>query len=135
MLQITLDLESELALEALASAKAKKQDIKEFLVEMVREGMAATERKAIHRPEQLRGLMSKKQRMDDAVERAIALKPGQEFRLQDLYDQDEWARMEGTTFFGRQFRQEVEKDKVAVHVRKNGANQAIYRRLEDKEPR
>ena len=128
MLQVTLDLEPDMALEALGLAKEKGQDIKEFLVDMARVGMSATARAALHQPDQPRGLVSKKARMDDAVKRAMKLKAGEEFRLQDLYDQDEWAKISGPTFFGRQFRLEVEAKGIAKHVRKNGANQAIYRR-------
>lgn len=129
MLQVTLDLESDMALDALARAKEQGKDIKEFLVDMARAGMSATARAALHQPDQPRGLVSKKARLDDAVKRAMKLKAGEEFRLQDLYDQDEWANISGPTFFGRQFRLEVEGKRVAEHVRKNGANQAIYRRL------
>lgn len=128
MFQITLDLDPDLAHEVIERARAKGEDVRSFLVELVADGLNArypVKRKA----------MSPKQRMDDAVDRAFALKPGARFKLQDLYDKDDWATIPSPTNFGRQFKQEVEKAGVARYVGKNSANQAIYERLEDPESR
>lgn len=126
MFQITLDLDTDLAQEVIERSKAKGEDVRSFLVGLVIDALNA--RHPI-KPK----LSSPKQRMDDAVDRAFALKPGARFKLQDLYDKDDWATIPSPTNFGRQFKQEVEKANVARYVGKNSANQAIYERLEDSE--
>jgi hypothetical protein len=64
-----------------------------------------------------------------AVERATAKTTGEEFSLEDLFSEDEWAFFgTRTTVLGRMFRQAIESTapQVAYHDRKTGANKAVY---------
>lgn len=66
--------------------------------------------------------------LKEALKRAQAKKPGEEFRVEELFTATEWQRVEAKNHVGRFFRTAAE-DKFVMHIGKTESNHAIYRRL------
>jgi hypothetical protein len=75
-------------------------------------------------------MMSTHAALDTALQRARDKKAGAEFSLEDLFSEEEWARVPGTRGLGRRFRTAVEAGDapIARHVRKTVTNKAVYER-------
>jgi hypothetical protein len=69
--------------------------------------------------------------LQQAIERAKAKAPGEEFTLQALFpNAAEWEQIPKPRVFGRVFRQALESTnpRIAVHIGKTVTNKAIYKR-------
>ncbi|MDM0052017.1 DUF1413 domain-containing protein [Variovorax sp. J22R115] len=122
MISVSISLEDDLAMMALAQARSEGLDIGEFVISAVRkalDGASASQGHASASPEHW---------LDEAVQRAKRVAHAAEFKLQDLFSKDEWKNIPSPTVFGREFRKTAEQQGLATHVGKTPANQAIYKR-------
>lgn len=64
----------------------------------------------------------------EAIERTQSVGAGSEFSLDNLLDFDAWSSMSGgeRKSLGRRFRKQVEGEGIAVWLRRNSGNKAIY---------
>jgi hypothetical protein len=123
MLDVSLSISADLALTAIEQSRAAGTDLRTFLVATLQRALAAAPAVPSQAGDETLGGWTA-----DAMRRAEKIADGQEFKLQDLFSKDEWKRIPAHTMFGRDFRKSVEGRKLATHVGKTKANEAIYRR-------
>ncbi len=124
MISISIALDDDLAMMALAQARSEGVNIEAFvtsaLLKVLDGGSAVPGAPNV----------SSEHWLDEAVQRAKRVSPGADFKLQDLFTKAEWKSIPSPTVFGRAFRKIAEQQGFADHIGKTPVNQAIYKRSE-----